>query len=272
MKRIVIAVAMVSVGACRSTAPPRSTSGAPAARRPSSRPRRVSDVVVDERIRAIVGAEDRAEGDRKLDAGRQPGEMLAFFGIRSGMRVAELGAGRGYTSELLARAVGPSGKVYAENSRFILERFAEAPWSARLKKPVMANVVRLDRPFDDPFPPEVVELDAVLIVLFYHDTYWQGVDRAKMNRAVFRALGRGGLYGIVDHSARSGAGSSQVKSLHRVEERLVRQEVEAAGFVLAAEADFLRNPQDPRDWNAAPGAAGARRGTSDRFVLAFRKP
>jgi predicted methyltransferase len=221
---------------------------------------------------AAVNAPDRSTEDRALDEGRHPAEVLAFFGITPGMKVAELGAGGGYTAELLARTVGPTGKVYAQNSQFLLERFAEKPWSERLAKPVMKNVVRLDRPFDDPFPPEVEGLDAVLIVLFYHDTFWQKVDRDRMNQAVLRALKPGGVYGIVDHSAADGHGAADVETLHRVEEKTLREEVEKAGFELAASADFLRNPDDPRDWNASPRVAGERRGSSDRFVLKFVKP
>ena len=97
-------------------------------------------------------------------------------------------------------------------------------------------------------------------------------DRERMNRAVFQALRPGGIYGIVDHSAVAGHGLTDVETLHRIDEAVVRREVEAAGFRLAAEADFLRNPADPRDWNASPRSAGDRRGTSDRFVLEFVKP
>lgn len=221
---------------------------------------------------AAVAAPDRSADDRALDEGRQPAAMLAFFGIAPGMKVAELGAGGGYTAELLARTVGPTGKVYAQNSQLLLDRFAQKPWTERLQKPLMANVVRLDRPFDDPFPPEVKDLDAVLIVLFYHDTYWQKVDRAKMNAAVMRALKPGGVFGIVDHSAAAGHGESDVESLHRIEESTLRADVEQAGFVLAGSADFLRRPDDTRDWSASPRTAGEKRGTSDRFVLKFVKP
>jgi len=221
---------------------------------------------------AAVTAPDRSADDRALDAGRDPGAMLAFFGIAPGMEVAELGAGGGYTAELLARTVGPSGKVYAQNSQFLLDRFAQKPWTERLQKPVMANVVRLDRPFDDPFPPEVKDLDAVLIVLFYHDTYWQKVDRAKMNAAVKRVLKPGGVDGIVDHSAAAGSGAADVESLHRIEEATLRADVEQAGFVLAGSADFLKRPDDTRDWSASPRTAGEKRGTGDRFVLKFVKP
>src|SRR5690606_18190826 len=149
---------------------------------------------------------------------------------------------------------------------------AEKPWTERLAKPVMKNVVRVDRDFEDPLPPEATGLDIVFLVLFYHDTFWMEVDRDKLNQAVFRALKPGGIYAVVDHSGRAGSGSSEVKTLHRIEESLVREEIEAAGFRLVGEASFLRNPDDPRDWNAAPSAAGERRGSSDRFVLKFEKP
>jgi predicted methyltransferase len=235
-------------------------------------PSAVAATVVPPAVGAAVDAPDRSDEDRTLDRGRRPGAMLAFFGVAPGMRVAELGAGGGYTTELLARVVGPTGVVYGQNTRFILERFAERPWSARLAKPVMQHVVRVDREFDDPLPPEARDLDLVLVVLFYHDTVWMGVDRPRMNGAVFRALRPGGVYGIVDHSGRPGSGTNEVKTLHRVEERVVRDEIEAAGFRFVAEASFLRNPADPRDWNDAPSAAGERRGTSDRFVLKFVKP
>lgn len=225
-----------------------------------------------ERHRATVAASDRSDADRALDEGRHPAEMLEFFGIEPGMKVAELGAGGGYTAELLARAVGPKGKVYGENPKFLLELFAEAPWSARLKKPVMKNVVRVDREFDDPLPPEAKNLGAVFLVLLYHDTVWMKVDRAKMNEAVFAALKPGGVFAVIDHSAKEGAGLGDVKTLHRIEEKVVREEVEAAGFKLADEAQFLRNESDTRDWNASPTAAAERRGTSDRFVLEFVKP
>ncbi len=221
---------------------------------------------------AVVSAPDRSAEDRALDPGRRPERLLAFAGVRPGMRVAELGAGAGYTTELLARAVGEDGVVYAQNPEIVLERFARGPWAERLAKPVMRRVRRLDREFDDPFPAEVRDLDRVMLVIFYHDTVWMKTDRARMNRAIFAALRRGGRFVVVDHSARPGSGTGDAQTLHRIEEQVVRHEVEAAGFRLAAEADFLRSPGDTRDWNAAPRAAGERRGSSDRFVLSFVKP
>jgi len=223
-------------------------------------------------VAAAVAAPDRSDDDKKLDAGRKPAEMLAFFGIHAGERVAELEAAGGYTTELLARSVGPTGVVYGQNNKFLLDRYAQAPWTERLKKPAMKGVVRVDRELEDPLPPEAKDLDAVILNLFYHDTVWIGTDRPKMNAAVFAALKKGGVYGIVDHSSRPGAGLADVQTLHRIEESVLKSEVEAAGFKLAAEGDFLRNPADTRDWSTSPKVAGERRGTSDRFVLKFVKP
>ncbi len=250
----------------RAPSPPPAAS-ATAPERPARKP-----LAVPAEISAIIDAPDRSETDRALDQGRHAAELLTFVGVKPGMKVAEIGAGAGYTAELLARAVGPEGKVFGMNTHWVLERFAEKPWTERLTKPAMKNVLRVDGEIDDPLPPEATDLDAVLSVLVYHDLFWLGGDRDKMNAAIFKALKPGGVYVIVDHSGRPGTGSTEVKKLHRIEESVVRGEVERAGFVLREEGGFLRNPDDQRDWNDSPNVAGDRRGTSDRFALKYAKP
>lgn len=222
--------------------------------------------------RSIVDAPDRSAEDRALDPGRHPVGLLEFLGLQPGMKVAEISAGGGYTTELLARAVGPTGVVYGTNAKVILERFAEKPWGERLKKPIMTNVIRVDREFDEPLPADAKNLDLVINNLFYHDTVWMKVDRDKMNRAIYSSLRPGGAYVVIDHSARAGHGTSDAQTLHRIEEQVLRAEVEKAGFRLAAESKFLRNPDDTRDWSASPRTAGEKRGTSDRFALKFVRP
>jgi predicted methyltransferase len=221
---------------------------------------------------AIVDAPDRTEADRALDPGRHPADFLAFVAPKPGMKVGELFAGGGYTTELLARAVAPGGVVYGENPKWALEKFAEKPWSERLTREAVKNVVRADRELDDPMPPEATGLDVVVSNANYHDAVWSKVDRPKMNQAVFASLRSGGAYVICDSSAKAGAGINDVQTLHRIEEQVVRDEVAAAGFKLESSGDFLRNPQDTRDWNSSPVTAAERRGTSDRFCLRFVKP
>lgn len=238
---------------------------------PSSPPASASASAPD--YAALVAAPDRTEADRQMDPGRNPAGLLAFLGVKPGMKVGELVAGGGYTTELLARAVGPEGVVYAENPAFVLERFAAKSWPARLERPVNKNVVRADREMDDPFPPEAKDLDLVVIYAVYHDAVGLfRADRAKMNAAVFAALKPGGRYAVVDSSAKAGTGAAEVERLHRIDEDFVKQEVQAAGFKLERSDDFTRNPADTRDWNASPVAAAEKRGTSDRFALMFVKP
>src|SRR3954467_14067772 len=93
------------------------------------------------------------------------------------------------------------------------------------------------------------------------------VDRAVMNRKMFAALKPGGFLIMADHSAKAGDGVGVAKTLHRIEESALKQEIEAAGFKLVAEADFLRNPQDPRDAKVFQPTV-----PNDEFVLKYQKP
>lgn len=223
-------------------------------------------------IKAAIAAPDRTDKDRALDAGRKPGEVFAFFGLAPGQKVGELFAGPGYSTELMARILGPDGKLYAQNTTEILDRFARKPLAERLAKPFMANTKAVEAGTETPFPVGAGELDAVICILNYHDFVWQKVDRAKLNAAVLAALKPGGVYGMIDHSAKAGSGLADVETLHRIDEETLKQELLAAGFKLEAESDVLRNPGDTRDWNSSPKAAGDRRGQSDRFMLRFVKP
>jgi predicted methyltransferase len=215
----------------------------------------------------IVHSPERSDADRVIDQRRRPEKLLEFYGVLPGMRVLDLGAGGGYNTELLARVVGPHGVVYAQNDRYFLDHFVKGRFDERIAKPAMRNVVHVVREFDDPVPPQARDLDLVTFNFVYHDTVWLNTDRARMNRAVFEALKPGGVYIVADHSARPGAGTGDAKTLHRIEQSVVRREVEAAGFRLAAEADFLRNPADTRE---AP--VFKPRVPNDEFVLKFVKP
>jgi predicted methyltransferase len=217
--------------------------------------------------RNVVVSEDRTDADRAIDQRREPQKLLEFYAVRPGMRVMDMSAGRGHNTELLARVVGPKGRVYAQSSPTLMSPVVKAAMEERLKGRAMSNVVFVVREFEDPAPPEARNLDLVTFNFNYHDTVWLGTDRARMNRAVFEALKPGGVFIVADHSARPGAGVSVAKNLHRIEESVVREEVQAAGFKLVASADFLRNPGDPRDVTVFKNTV-----RNDEFVLKFMKP
>ena len=197
-------------------------------------------------LEGIVAASDRSAEDREKDARRRPVELLLFAGVEPGMQVGDLAAGSGYTTELLARAVGPEGLVHGHNTPATIKRYVSDTWPARLEKDVMENVVRTDSELEEPLPG-VRDLDLITMVFYYHDTLYMDVDRARVNAAVFEALRPGGSFVVVDHHAVPGSGEEVAKTLHRVDEQLVRSEIEAAGFRLVDEGDFLRNPDDPRE-------------------------
>jgi predicted methyltransferase len=216
---------------------------------------------------AIVAAPDRSDADRQTDQRREPTKMLAFTGVKEGMKVLDMEANAGYSTELLARAVGPTGTVYAQDPASIIEKFVKDKFDNRAKKPAMKNVVHVIRDFDDPIPPDVSNLDMITFFFAYHDVTYMPVDRAKMNAKMFAALKPGGYLIIADHSARKGDGISVAHTLHRVEEATLRQEIEAAGFKLVAEGDFLHHPEDPRDVKVFKPAVPV-----DEFVLKYQKP
>jgi predicted methyltransferase len=216
---------------------------------------------------AIVASPDRSDADRQADQRRQPAKMLAFAGVKSGMKVLDMEASAGYSTELLARTVGPAGIVYAQDSAAVIERFVKDKFDIRAQKPAMKNVVHVIRNFDDPIPPEVSGLDLITFFFAYHDISYMEVDRAEMNRKMFAALKPGGFLVIADHSAKPGEGITVAKTLHRIEESTLRKEIEAAGFKLVAEGDFLHHPEDPRDVPVFRPVVPV-----DEFVLKYQKP
>src|SRR5436190_4915575 len=109
---------------------------------------------------AIIAAPDRADSDREIDKRRDPVKLLTFTNVRTGMKVLDMGAGGGYSTELMARSAGPSGVVYAQNAPNFGGR-AKERFDERIKTPAMKTVTSLLRPFDDPLPADVRDVDLV---------------------------------------------------------------------------------------------------------------
>ena len=202
---------------------------------------------------------DRIAGEQELDEARKPQEVLAFYGVKRGDKVADLWAARGYYTAILSEVVGPEGVVYTVNPN------SRDEINQRWKAPKFANVKVADGPFDKIALPQDGSLDLVLIHLNYHDV--DPAIRGAMNKRIFASLKRGGTYAVVDHSAKDGSGNEANKTLHRIDKQQVIKEVTAAGFSLAKEGNMLRKPEDPRDFNV-----NKERNKDDRFVLAFQRP
>ena len=203
----------------------------------------------------------RTDQDRSADAARRPAVFLPLTQVKPGMQVLDVSAAGGYTTQLLALVVGPTGIVYAQNPP------ARPGLTKRLGDQPQANIVPVARLFEDPVPEQAPKLDLITLIQNYHDICNAPVDRAKMNARLFSALKPGGHLVVVDHSARSGTGLADTKSLHRIDEAVVRGELLQAGFKVEAESDYLRNPADPRDQMAYQSKI-----PTDKFALRFVKP
>src|ERR1700761_9618451 len=208
----------------------------------------VPAVAVPDNITASIADTARPDEDKQLDAERKPSEMLTFIGIKPGMKVMDLIPGKGYFTRLFAKAVGDKGYVYA---------FVPAEFAAMNKgKPVMVaavaaaypNISVIIAPVNTLTAPEA--LDVVWTAQNYHDLhddFAKPADLAIINKQIYNALKPGGVFIVLDHAAAAGSGLSATNTLHRIDEEVVKKEVEAAGFKLVGESNVLRNPADPHD-------------------------
>lgn len=256
---LIAAAAALALGACQ-----------PAAENVETPPASPALTAESANIVAAVADTRRPQEDRDRDAARHPAETLAFADIAPGARVGEIFPGGGYFTRLIAVAVGDQGHVYPTIRPDGVAGEYETPIL-----PIAAlypNATMARTAYDALSYPE--PLDVVFTALNYHDmaiTEYHLGDRNAMNRSAFAALKPGGLYVIVDHSAVDGSpvATEGAGVLHRIDQATVRREVEAAGFVFDSEAQFLRNPADPRTASVFDPAI---RGHTDQFVMRFRKP
>ncbi|MDP1738776.1 MAG: methyltransferase [Caulobacter sp.] len=221
-------------------------------------------------IAAAVANPARPEAQRERDASRHPAELLAFAGVQPGDKVGDFLMGGGYFTRIFSGAVGPTGKVYGyQAAEFVSFMSDYAKWQddtvafAPNIAPVRSSLAAIT--FPEP-------LDLIFTAQNYHDLHLGRATPeqiAAINKQLFDALKPGGVLLVIDHYATDGSGDSQSNKLHRIDIAMVKAELIAAGFVLEAESDILRNPADPRTASVFDASI---RGKSDQFVLKFRKP
>jgi predicted methyltransferase len=215
-------------------------------------------------IKRAVESSARPAEQRARDADRKPAETLMLLGVAEGQRVVELAAFGHYWTNMLVDAVGASGQVY----------MVDMPWTdrfggeaARAFDAAHANATYTQAHYNQMELPQNV--DAVLMVQFYHDLTLDNVNTADMNRRILAALKPGGFYLVIDHNAEAGSGWRDASTLHRIDPAAIKSEVTAAGFTLVQDSPLLANPADDRKQNMR---AEGLRGKTDQAVLVFRKP
>jgi predicted methyltransferase len=221
-------------------------------------------------VKAAVAHKGRPSADTERDVNRKPADVVAFAGIKAGDKVADINPGGGYFTRIFAKAVGPTGKVYATVGAAGL---ATRPTSGDGMRALQAdtqygNIVLNASDFDKLTAPE--QLDVAWTSDNYHDFKNRpaGFTEA-MNKAIFAALKPGGTYIIIDHAAEKGSGGRDTNTLHRVDPDLVKAEVLAAGFKLEAESNALLNPADNHSSKVSEADT---KGKTDQFVFKFKKP
>jgi predicted methyltransferase len=221
----------------------------------------------DQKFASAMQSSDRTEADKARDENRKPDKVMEFFGIEPGMTVLEILASGGYYTEVLSHRVGDTGKVYAQNNKFILEvlngRFAKE-FDVRTDNNRLNNVIHYKNEFNEIGLEK--QIDVVTIVLNYHDFYSNIPKEKRINiLKEFKAtLKPGGVLGLIDMESGT---SIHNKDLHRIHHQNVRDEFKEAGFVLDAEAEFLKNSND--DYSKMVFAPSVR-GKTDRFVFRFK--
>jgi predicted methyltransferase len=230
-------------------------------------------------VAAAVASLSRPAADVQVDGERKPAQLLAFAGIKPGDRVADLIPGNGYFTRLFQALVGAQGHVYAVVPASLVDHDVKRldPIKAILSAGDGKTTSLLVKPYGEIGAD--LPLDVVWISQNYHDVYGavgpfavasqSGEQAAEaLDKAAFQALKPGGVFIVIDHAARSGAGASSAKALHRMDVDIVIAQAEAAGFRLAERWDGLGNPADSHE---AIIFAPEIKGHTDKFALKFVK-
>lgn len=230
------------------------------------------DHIVGQTLYTALNHPDRPDADRARDERRKPAKVLEFFGVKPGMTVIEIMSEGGYYTEILSRVVGESGAVYSHNNKMYYDFQSDKFVKQRLNNNRLPNVIRHDTELSD-LKLADNSLDAVFIMLVYHDFYWSEDNPIKVLEQLYAALKPGAILAIIDHSAPDNSGTTAAQNLHgihRIDEQLVKQKLQSVGFVLDGESDILRNENDPRD--KAFFDKSMQNIPTDRFVLRYKKP
>lgn len=221
-------------------------------------------------VTASVADAARPAADTARDVNRKPAQVLAFAGVKPGDKVGEIAPGGGYYTRLLAKIVGPGGKLYA----IMPPPRPDRPNGGDALKAIGPQVTVITSVNSVP-PAEIPEkLDLVWTSENYHDfhnSFGGGPPRdiAAFNKAVFDSLKPGGIFLVEDHAAANDAPPTVTSTQHRINPNQAITELTAAGFRLESRSDVLRNPNDDHTKGAMDPSI---RGQTDKFVMKFRKP
>ena len=160
---------------------------------------------------------------------QRPAEVIKTMGLKDGDLVADLGCGTGFFARRMARAVAPSGRVYAVDIQpEMLERM-----KGLLEKEGTSNVVPVLGEADDPKLPRG-GLDWILLVDVYHELQQPRAMLARMREA----LKPSGRIALIEYRL-EGTTAAHIRPEHRMSPEQVLAEWTPAGYRLLARHEFL---------------------------------
>lgn len=226
---------------------------------------------IDTKVEAALAAESRPDADRERDRNRRALATLNFFGLKDNMRVLELIPGGGWYTRVLAPVLSENGKLYVAigTGRIKTAVLAEPGFD---KVEVLETNENIRRPEGsrfyemDDFEFGVSGLDMVVTFRNLHN--FDPESREKMNRQVFKALKRGGLYGVVDHTMRHMEPPNS-ENRRRIDPVLVVKEMLDLGFEFVDYSDLHYRADDELEYEVGRRSVS---GNTDRFTMVFRKP
>jgi predicted methyltransferase len=226
---------------------------------------------IDDKVGAALAAESRPEEDRARDSNRRALETLNFFGLKDNMRVLELIPGGGWYTRVLAPVLAENGKLYVAigtgrvKSAVLtepgFERVELLETNDNIQRPEGSRHYRLDD-----FELGVSDLDMALTFRNLHN--FDSESRARLNRQVFKALKSGGLYGVVDHTARH-MEPENPENRRRIDPVLVIKELLDQGFEFVDYSNLHYRADDELEYEVGRRSVS---GNTDRFTMLFRKP
>jgi predicted methyltransferase len=216
---------------------------------------------------------DRSRPTRDIsrDARDNTQKVLSFIGVGPRQLVVDFLPFRGYYTRLFSSIVGDEGRVFAAIPSVFTEIERIESGRAEIEAARLPNLTLISGPAELAGAPPC-PVDIFFISQNYHDLHdkFMGpVDISAFNRSVFKSVKPGGKYIIVDHTADASAPSNVTEILHRIQPIVVREEVEAAGFMYKSKSTALANDRDPKTGSIFGRAT---RYHTDRFILKFEKP
>ncbi|WP_100658472.1 class I SAM-dependent methyltransferase [Alteromonas flava] len=224
-----------------------------------------------DKVKAAMQADIRSDAEKERDRNRRPVETLEFFGLEHDMKIVELLPGGGWYTKLLVPTVAENGEYYAAiGTGRIKERLSGQPGFEKMN--IVAEDAKVWREDGARFYSlelgslGVTDADMVLTFRNYHNFSDQG--RAAMNKAAFDALKSGGVYAVVDHTARHMEPMND-SNRRRFDPVKAIKEIQAAGFEFVDYSNLHYREDDELEYEVG---AKSVTGNTDRWTLKFVKP